>query len=198
VEEHERRYYSRRAPEYDDWWLGEGRFADFDRPGWDDERTRLLAFLTALPPVRTLDVACGTGYITQHLPGEVTALDQSEEMLEVARRRLPSALLVAGDGLALPFGEDAFERVFASHFYGHLRARDRERFLSEARRVASSLVVVDAARRPGGPAEDFPERTLRDGSKHRVYKRWFEPDELAREIGGEPVFAGEWFVAVSA
>jgi ubiquinone/menaquinone biosynthesis C-methylase UbiE len=198
VEEHERRYYRRRAPEYDDWWLGEGAYAAMERPGWHDERARLVSFLAALPPARTVDVACGTGFLTQHLPGEVTGLDQSVEMLEIARARVAGARLVVGDGLALPFGEAQFERVFASHFYGHLRGADRERFLSEARRVAPRLLVVDSARRPDGPSEDFPERTLRDGSTHRVYKRWFEPDELARELGGEPVFAGEWFVAVAA
>ena len=29
-----REYYDRRAPEYDDWYLGPGLFADRDRPGW--------------------------------------------------------------------------------------------------------------------------------------------------------------------
>jgi hypothetical protein len=30
-------YYDRRAQEYDDWWLGQGLYADRDRPGWDDD-----------------------------------------------------------------------------------------------------------------------------------------------------------------
>ena len=37
---------------------------------------------------RTLDVACGTGFITQHLSGEVVGLDQSEAMLAIARERV--------------------------------------------------------------------------------------------------------------
>jgi SAM-dependent methyltransferase len=198
VQDRERRYYRLRAPEYDDWWRGGGPYADQERPGWDEERARLVQFLERLPAARTLDVACGTGFLTRHLRGEVTGLDQSPEMLEVARDRLPSAELVQGDGLDLPFEDGAFERVFTSHFYGHLREGERERFLAEARRVAPALVLVDSARRPDGPAEDEPERVLRDGSRHRVYKRWFEPDELAAEVGGEPVFAGPWFVAVAA
>ena len=31
-------YYEARAPEYDDWWLGTGLFAERDRPGWEEER----------------------------------------------------------------------------------------------------------------------------------------------------------------
>ena len=30
-------YYDRRAPEYDDWYLGVGLFADRERPGFDAE-----------------------------------------------------------------------------------------------------------------------------------------------------------------
>ncbi|HWN23441.1 MAG TPA: methyltransferase domain-containing protein, partial [Gaiellaceae bacterium] len=75
-------YYEARAPEYDDWWNGTGRFVDRERPGWEDERDALIATLRELPPARTLDVACGTGYLTQHLPGQVTGLDASPSMLE--------------------------------------------------------------------------------------------------------------------
>lgn len=190
-------YYDRRAPEYDDWWLGEGLHAEVDRPGWDDERARLERFVADLPPARTLDVACGTGFLTRHLRGDVTGLDQSEAMLEIARERVPAGRFVRGDALALPFGDGTFERLFTSHFYGHLREDDRPRFLVEARRVAGELVVVDSARRPGGPQEENAERRLSDGSVHHVHKRWLEPEELAREIGGEPLFAGAWFVAAA-
>ena len=30
-------YYDTRAPEYDEWYLGTGRFAERERPGWDEE-----------------------------------------------------------------------------------------------------------------------------------------------------------------
>src|SRR4051812_32900300 len=45
-----RDYYERRAREYDDWWLGSGRFARRERPGWHDEVHELTALLGALPP----------------------------------------------------------------------------------------------------------------------------------------------------
>jgi hypothetical protein len=39
---------------------------------------------------------------------------------------------------------------------------------------------------------------LGDGSRHQVYKRYFDPDELAAELGGGTVLhAGDWFVMVS-
>src|SRR5690242_18438420 len=74
VDQHMRAYYEQRAAEYDDWWLGRGIFAKRERPGWDDEVTAVLDAVRALPPARTLDVACGTGFVTRHLRGDVTGL----------------------------------------------------------------------------------------------------------------------------
>ena len=190
-------YYDRRAPEYDDWYLGRGKFADRLRPEWEAERTLLVETLEALPPRRTLDLACGTGYLTHHLPGDVTGLDQSERMLREAARQAPEATLVQGDALQLPFDDGAFERVFTGHFYGHLEDDDRRRFLSEAARVASELIVVDSSRAAVDVDEEMQTRELDDGSCWEVYKRWFTGDGLARELGGGDVLLdGRWFVAV--
>lgn len=123
-------------------------------------------------------------------------LDQSTAMLELASARLPTVGFVQSDALQLPFADGVFERVFTSHFYGHLEELERGRFLAEARRVAPELVVVDAAVRPDRERIEWQERILNDGSRWRVYKRYFPPDELAVELGGEVLFAGRWFVVV--
>lgn len=192
-----RAYYDRRAAEYDSWWLGTGLFASRARPGWDDERERLRATVAELPAARVLDVACGTGFLTRSLAGEVTALDQAPQMVELTRGRVPGARVVEGEGIPLPFDDNAFDRVFTSHFYGHLQPDERTAFLGEARRVAPELVVVDSARRPDGPAEDWQERELEDGTRTPVYKRWFTPEQLVEELGGgEVLHAGDWFVVV--
>jgi ubiquinone/menaquinone biosynthesis C-methylase UbiE len=159
----------------------------------------LISVIGALPQARTLDVACGTGLLTRHLPGAVVALDQSEAMVAVAADRMPDVRVVQGDAVPLPFGDGEFERVFTSHFYGHLLPEEREPFLVEARRVARELVVVDSALREDVPPEEHQQRVLNDGSRHTVYKRFFHPDELVDELGGGTVLhAGRWFVAVAA
>jgi ubiquinone/menaquinone biosynthesis C-methylase UbiE len=192
-------YYDSRAPEYDEWYLGSGRFAERDRPGWDQEIEALRRTLEALPPAKTLDVACGTGFLTRHLPGEIVGLDQSESMLEEARRQAPNATYLSGDALALPFENGSFERVFTGHFYGHLAQPERETFLRGARRVAPELLVVDSAIQPDVPVEEWQERILNDGTGWEVFKRYFTPEALAAELGGgSTVFAGRWFVAVRA
>jgi hypothetical protein len=60
-------------------------------------------------------------------------------------------------------------------------------------------VVVDSAVREGVPEEDWPERVLSDGSRHRVYKRYFTGEGLVGELGGgEVLHEGPWFVVVRA
>jgi demethylmenaquinone methyltransferase/2-methoxy-6-polyprenyl-1,4-benzoquinol methylase len=191
-------YYDRRAQEYDDWWLGEGLYANRDRPGWEEELRVLERVIADLPPAKTLDVACGTGFLTRHLRGEVVGLDASERMLDVARRQAPHVRFVHGDALSLPFEDGSFDRVFASYFYCHLEEPDRERFLAEARRVARELVVVASVRGEGDAADRWEERRLEDGSRWTVYKRVFTGGRLESELGGDVAFEGYWFIVVRA
>src|SRR5918996_332829 len=113
--EHMKQYYDRRASEY------EHNEAFREEP--TEDLPGLLHAISLLPPARVLDVACGTGFLTQHLGSEVTGLDQSEAMLEVARRRVPWAEFVRAGAFRMPFAEHSFQRVFASSFYGLLRSR---------------------------------------------------------------------------
>lgn len=192
-------YYDRRASEYDEWWLGHGRFADRERPGWDEEVEVLAELIGSLPAGRTLDVACGTGFLTRHLRGDVVGLDQSERMLSVAREQASDARFVHGDALDLPFEDGEFDRVFTSYFYCHLEADDRVRFLAEAKRVAQELVIVASVPGAEDPLERYEERVLNNGSRWTVFKRVFTGDGLVDELeGGEVLHEGRWFVVVRA
>jgi ubiquinone/menaquinone biosynthesis C-methylase UbiE len=191
-------YYQRRATEYDDWYLGTGLFADRERPGWADEVQEVEELISSLPPARTLDVACGTGFITRHVPGRVIATDASAAMLAESRARHDHPL-VRADAFALPFRDDSFDRVFTGHFYGHLHPEQRARFLAESRRVAPTLVVFDARLHDDVEPEQIQERVLNDGSSHHVFKRYFTASQLSSELGdGRVLFEGRWFVMVSS
>jgi SAM-dependent methyltransferase len=187
VYERQQRYYHLRAREY-------------DRGAWEpetaehaDEVRRLVDLVAGLAPVRTLDVGCGTGFVSQHLQGELTLLDASEDMLAIALGRVPQATAVRAEAPPLPFPDGAFERVFSSHFYDHLQPAERLRFLEEARRVAPDLVLVQ--QRGDGHREGPEERTLEDGTSHEIYKTLFTADSLLAELGGgELLYEGPLFL----
>lgn len=190
-------YYDQRASEYDEWYESTGRFAARDRPGWAPEVDALVSLVRGLVPARTLDIACGSGFLTRHLQGVVVGLDQSRAMVEVTQARLPRGVAVIGDALDLPFADGAFDRVLTGHFYGHLPPEERAAFLTEASRVAPELVVIDSALRPGVDPEQWQERVLNDGSRHQVFKRYLRAEQLAAEIDGEVLLDGSWFVAAA-
>jgi ubiquinone/menaquinone biosynthesis C-methylase UbiE len=191
-------YYERRSAEYDDWYVGTGLFVDRDRPGWEGELTAVQRAVRSLPSGRTLDVACGTGFITRHLRGWVVGTDSSPGMLAESRARHEHPL-VRADAFSLPFRSDSFDRVFTGHFYGHLEADRRTAFLAECRRLAPELVVLDAARRDDVEPEQVQERVLKDGSSHRVFKRFLTASQLSSELGGgRALFEGRWFVMIGS
>jgi trans-aconitate 2-methyltransferase len=102
-------------------------------PDWNAERyhhlstpqqawgRRVLERLPLQGHERVLDLGCGTGRVTGEIAarvpeGRVVGLDRSPSMLAAARPWLrehaPSAVLVHGDGAALPFNR-AFDAVFS-------------------------------------------------------------------------------------
>jgi ubiquinone/menaquinone biosynthesis C-methylase UbiE len=191
-------YYDRLAPEYDAFYRGDYYDGD-EGERFQAEVAKLQNVVAALRPARTLDVACGTGFLTKQLRGEVVGLDSSRRMLARASEQAPHATFVQGDALELPFADGSFDRVFTGHFYGHLEEPERLRFLAEARRVADELVIVDAPLRPDHDEAEWQQRRVSDGSEWPLFKRFFSPDVLCAELGGAQVLLdGEWFVAVRA
>jgi demethylmenaquinone methyltransferase/2-methoxy-6-polyprenyl-1,4-benzoquinol methylase len=95
------------APSYD--WVGAVLSLGQD-PLW----RRFL--VSRLPPGgHVLDVATGTGLVAEELlrrGHEVTGIDQSPEMLAVARRRFGSSVrLVEATAEALPFADESFDHL---------------------------------------------------------------------------------------
>ena len=105
-----------------------------------------------------LDVGCGTGVFLRLCAdrgADVSGLDASEGLLEVARERVPEADLRLGDLQTLPYADDAFDLVtgFTSFFF----ADDMVAALREAGRVA----------RPGAPIVDPGLRRVRSAATWR-------------------------------
>ncbi len=168
-------YYDRRAAEYD--------ATAWDSPLADQgERERVREVLATLAAARTVDVGCGTGYVTRWLPGEVTLADASRAMLGQARQRFPRAAVVQANALALPFGNGSFERAFAANLYGHFARPDRVVLLRELARVATEVVILDQLANSGEFEEGPETRLLNDGSRFVIHKCYFTVAELLSEV----------------
>lgn len=97
--------------DYDD----EARHYVASRGGEPRARAAADAVERLLPqgPCAVLDIACGTGIVTERLPRPgrtVVGVDRSPGMLSLAARRVPGGV-VRGDATRLPFASDAVDAV---------------------------------------------------------------------------------------
>jgi demethylmenaquinone methyltransferase / 2-methoxy-6-polyprenyl-1,4-benzoquinol methylase len=107
------------------------------------------------PGERVLDLAAGTGVSTEELAQSgayAVGADLSVGMLGTGRRARPEVPLLAGDALALPFGDGAFDAVTIS--FGLRNVVDVDGALREMARVTrpgGRLVVCEFSRPTFGP-----------------------------------------------
>ena len=195
-------YYDRRATQgvrgvnhAVEYWTGLG--VDATVADIEGEAEQLVHYLRGFAPARFVEVGAGPGTFTATLPGRGIALDQSEASLRVLLAGQAHVPVVRADTLRLPIPDQGVERVFATHIYGILGSDDRQTLLSEAKRVARQLVIVDAGRPAGVPAEHWQDRTLPDGSSWRIHRSHFEGPDLAAEVDGNLLFAGRFYVLVA-
>jgi ubiquinone/menaquinone biosynthesis C-methylase UbiE len=185
-------YYSKRAREYEQ---------VYEKP----ERQRELAWLRERIPRlyrgRTvLEVACGTGYWTQHIAPaarRVYGLDINESVLEIAREKaLPPGRVtfVRGDAIALDIVPSGCDGAFAGFWWSHVKKGALRQFIAN---LATSLQpgavvgILDNSWAPGSSTpisrtdaegNTYQVRTLANGEPYEVLKNFPRPDELAEYI----------------
>lgn len=137
-----------------------------------------------------LEVACGTGFWTQKLARQarsVVATDAAPEMIAIARSRqydLSNVELILDDAYSLGKVRDGFSGGFHFQWISHVpRARLREFFNRFHGRLSADSVVVFGDNKDQGTQLDsdgnlYQERSLPDGSRHRVIKNWLSREEL--------------------
>lgn len=148
---------------------------------WKHELVRRMH---PIPGERALDLACGTGPISERLAsalGEqgVVGLDLNPVMIREAVHRAPQRPVLRGDAQKLPFRDRSFDLVSAGYLFKYVHL---EEFVPEVRRVL----------RPGGRlgGYDFsaPLRATLSGRGYDLYLRHFLPWMGHRMDGGK----GPW------
>lgn len=103
------------------------------------EKGTAIEMLGDIAGKKVLDVGAGTGRLTVELAragAEVIALDVSEEMLKVLKRKNAQIETVVGDAEDLPFADNSFDIIVAVFLVVHLK--DPGRFFDEVYRVLKS------------------------------------------------------------
>jgi demethylmenaquinone methyltransferase/2-methoxy-6-polyprenyl-1,4-benzoquinol methylase len=192
----QRRYYSARAPEYDDWWFRRGRYSvDADAANeWFADVAELEAELERFEPRGdVLELAAGTGNWTGRLlryADGLTAVDAVAEVLKLNRAKHGTAVDYA---LADVFAWEPprkFDVCFFAFWLSHVPSGRFEAFwqlVDRALRPDGRVFLIDNADR-GDPRHtvsasgDVLRRNLSDGREFDIVKRFWSPAELEREL----------------
>jgi ubiquinone/menaquinone biosynthesis C-methylase UbiE len=101
---------------------------------------------------RVLDLACGTGELERLLLNnypnlEIVGVDLSDEMLELAKQKLPDLEFIKADAIALPFAEQSFDTVIIASAFHYFESPSIA--LTEIRRILKpqgKLIIMDWCR----------------------------------------------------
>ena len=188
------RYYRARAAEFDQTaygWEGD----DWARPKSPLEDERIIRELDLSGDV--LELACGTGAWTQHIArvaDTVLAVDVAVEMIEVARPKISTSnvTFVQADVFTWSPGR-RFDAIFFAFWLSHVPPAMFNRFwerlaamvgengrvlaideLPDRRNLEQNLTLEN-----GLPVA---QRRLKDGSRHRLVKVFYDADELRHAL----------------
>jgi SAM-dependent methyltransferase len=168
-------YYRARAPEY-------------EQGAYPVSASLMRPVIEAVPAGRdALELACGTGVWTQLLAARsrtLTAVDAAPEMIELARSRAPAATFVVADILGWR-PPRRYDVVFFGFWLSHVPESGFTDFwtlVADCLVDGGKVVFVDEHVAGAGKerwlADGVVERTLSDGSTHRVVKRYVDPERL--------------------
>ena len=110
-------------------------------------RKKVVKIIDPKPGMKILDIAAGPGSSSEPLfkaGAEVIAMDFSEGMIEVGKKKRPYLNFVKGDALKLPFKDNEFDLTTIS--FGLRNTKDYEKALREANRVTKiggRMVIVE-------------------------------------------------------
>jgi 2-polyprenyl-3-methyl-5-hydroxy-6-metoxy-1,4-benzoquinol methylase len=171
----------------------------------------VLGFLQPRPGERVLDVGCGLGYFLNTLArGGVQGwgMDYSHKSLSLARR-LCSGHFSQGDAQALPFGDNAFDRIVFTDVLEHV-ADDRAalREIVRVARPGARLALVTPGvrgalsrtswRRLYHDEEGTPEFDQRAGYTPEGLRTLLEEEGIRVEAQRQTlIFLGEFFLQLT-
>jgi ubiquinone/menaquinone biosynthesis C-methylase UbiE len=186
-------YYSERADEYDEIYLGKGH-ATIDPDAYKRDVAKVSEMVSGFGKGHLIDIACGTGFWLPNYArncSQVTFLDQSDRMLSKCRDRVEelgftnTSHFIQGDFLDANVGTSEYDCALVGFLLSHLTFQQEKVFfrkLGEILRPNPQLMFIDSVwnerRQQHREKEGIQHRVLSDGRTFEIYKRYFEKPDV--------------------
>ncbi|MFN8944078.1 MAG: class I SAM-dependent methyltransferase [Pseudobdellovibrionaceae bacterium] len=192
-------YYQRRAGEYDEWFLRQGRYdrGPENNSAWFADLEIIKKTLCIKPLGDTLEIAGGTGLWTSLLKGNaksVHVLDSSEEVLAINKMKNPDVNITYEVGDVFNWSPDRkYDFIFFSFWLSHV---PEEKFLQFWDLIYLSLkdngrwFFIDSKSDEFSRAidhtidlnSDVVIRKLNDGTEFNIIKRFYDVKGLSDRL----------------
>ena len=140
-------------------------------------------FISLLSGKKILDAGSGPGHDTKMFSDmgyDVTGIDISTKLLDVARKKFPHCSFVEGDLLSLRFDDQTFDGIWSQASLLHLETVDEvKNALNEFHRVLKphGILYVRVKEQQRGQAKTI---VVNDTGEHRRFFRFFTKEELGK------------------
>lgn len=140
-------------------------------------------FLNLLPAgARILDVGSGPGQFSQHMLSkgfQVTGIDFSQEMLAIAREKVPTGNFEYMDMRHLSFADHTFDGLFAAYSLIHIPSEEVEATLRGFARVLQPGGYLELAVQRGEADQIIDEPFL---PSEKMFFNFFTPERLTEYL----------------
>jgi len=180
-------YYSKRAKEYEQIYYR-------DDPVRQSELAKIKNLIrNSFRNKSVLEIACGTGYWTKTVTQtakNITAVDSSAEMLEVAKAKMLKANFMLDNAYSLKNVREKFNGGLANFWFSHIHKSQINSFLDTFHKklqTKSIVIMTDNVFNKAiggelikihGNENTYKVRTLGDGTTYRILKNYYNEEEL--------------------
>lgn len=163
-------WFNHWASEYDSDVIESDKAGTFPFAGYMRLMKEIFDTVSEKPGASVLDLGFGTGVLTKKFYEaglDVTGVDFSEKMCEIASKRMPQARLICADfskGLPVDLNDEKFDFIVSTYAFHHILERQKARRIRElmkALKPGGTIVIGDISF-ANKADKDYCERTFSD------------------------------------
>lgn len=196
-------YYDERAKEYDEVYMCKFPFITESDPYKKEAEElnkkdvkEIIKITSKFGRGDLIDIGCGTGFWLPYYEKNcdaITLVDDSENMFSECRKRVTDlgvwskCHFIKGDFFTLNFENQIFDSAIAGFFISHLEVESERNFFNRLKNILrpkAEFLFIDSVwskwRSQYREKEGLHERTLNDGRKFTIYKRYFDRSDVER------------------